>query len=58
MRSLSMRFRAKVATIEEVKDVAKITLDDLLGSIQTYEMNLKAQAKDKGITLKAKEKPF
>lgn len=29
-----------------------MTLDDLLGSLRTYEMNLDVQAKEKGITLK------
>lgn len=38
-------------TIEEAKDVAKLTLDDLLGSLQTYEMNLNVQTKDKNIAL-------
>lgn len=33
LRSLPMRFRPKVAAIEEVKDVTKLSLDDLLGSL-------------------------
>lgn len=48
-----MRFGAKVAAVEEAKDVAKMTFDDLLGSLQTYEMNLNTQTKDKGNPLKA-----
>lgn len=32
----------------------KIALDDLLGSMQTYEIDLNAQSKDKGIALNAK----
>lgn len=43
----------KVAAILEVKDVTKMTLDDLMRSLRTYEMNLSAQAKDKGIAQKA-----
>lgn len=35
-----MRFSAKVATIEEAKDVTKMILDDLLGSFLSYEMNM------------------
>lgn len=40
LRSLPMRFGAKVVAIEESKDVAKMTLDDLLRSLQAYEINL------------------
>lgn len=50
---MPIRFNAKVSTIEEAKDVTKMTLDSLLGSLQTYEMNLNAQFKDMGIALKA-----
>lgn len=39
--------------IEEALDVTKMTLDDLLGSLQNYEMNLNAQSKYKGLALKA-----
>lgn len=52
-RSLPMRFSVEIAAIEEAKDDAKMTLDDLLGSLQTYKMSLNAQTKDKGIILKA-----
>lgn len=53
LRSLPMRFNEKIASIEEAKDMTKMTFKDLLGSLQTYEMNLNAQSKDKGIALKA-----
>lgn len=52
LRSLPMRFGAKVPATEEAKNVAKMTLDNLLGSLQIYEMNLNEQTKDNGITLK------
>lgn len=42
IRSLPVRFRAKVAVIEEAKDVTKMSFDDLVGSMQTYKMNLDA----------------
>lgn len=53
IRSLPVRFRAKVVVIEEAKDVTKMSFDDLVGSMQTYKMNLDATSKDKGLALKA-----
>ena len=38
LRSISKRFRPKVATIEESKDIDSVRVDELVGSIQTYEM--------------------
>lgn len=43
LRSLPMRFSAKIAAIEKTKDVTKMSLNDIWGSLQTYERNLKAQ---------------
>ena len=40
LRSLLERFRAKVTVIEESKDIDSMRLDELVGSIQTYEMTL------------------
>ena len=40
LRSLPGRFRPKVIVIEESKDSDSIRVDELVGSIQTYEMNL------------------
>ncbi|KAI5683285.1 hypothetical protein M9H77_04513 [Catharanthus roseus] len=40
--------------IEEVKDVTKLPLNDLLGSLRTYEVSLDFESKCKGIALKAK----
>ena len=40
LRSLPDRFRAKVTTIEESKDVDSLKIDELVGSLQTFEMTL------------------
>ncbi|KAI5648346.1 hypothetical protein M9H77_34351 [Catharanthus roseus] len=40
LRSLLARFRPKVAAIEEANDVTKLSFDDLLGFLRTYEKNL------------------
>lgn len=40
LRSSPMRFNAEVVAIEEGKDMTKMTLYDILSSLQTYEMNL------------------
>ena len=40
LRSLSERFHAKIATIEESKDIDTIPLTDLTGNLQTYELGL------------------
>ncbi|CAM8920446.1 unnamed protein product [Rhodiola kirilowii] len=39
LRSLPPRFSMKVTAIEEVHDIAKLKLDELMGSLRTYEMN-------------------
>ena len=38
--SLLESFRAKVATIEESKDLDEIKVQELIGSLQTYELSL------------------
>ena len=40
LRSLLERFRAKITTIEESKDIDKIHLTKLVGNLQTYELVL------------------
>ena len=40
LRSLPERFHAKITVIEEVKDIDKIPLTELVGNLQTYEMGL------------------
>ena len=49
LRSLSERFTYKVAAIEEARDVQNMRLDELMGSLQTFELNLKMNKKDKSI---------
>ena len=43
LRSLPKSFRAKVTTIEESKDLNDINVQELVGSLQTYEMSLPNQ---------------
>ena len=40
LRSLPERFHAKITTIEESKDIAKIPLTELVGNLQTYKLGL------------------
>jgi hypothetical protein len=40
MRSLAERFRIMVTTIEENKDLEEIKIEELVGSLQTYELAL------------------
>lgn len=41
LRSLAKRFEAKVAKIEEARDITTMWLDELMGLLQEYEMNRK-----------------
>ena len=52
LRSLPESFRAKVTTIEESKDLDKIKVQELIGSLQTYELSLPTQRKSKSLALK------
>ena len=52
LRSLPKRFKAKVTAIEESNDVDVMSLDELLGSLQTFEACMKPKAKNKGLALK------
>nr|XP_023887711.1 uncharacterized protein LOC111999831 [Quercus suber] len=45
LRSLPESFRAKVTTIEESKDLDAIKVQELIGSLQTYELSLPSQRK-------------
>ena len=57
LRSLSERFHAKITTIEELKDIGKIPLTELVGSLQTYKLGLTRigkLSKSKSMALKAK----
>ncbi|CAM8993556.1 unnamed protein product [Rhodiola kirilowii] len=54
LRSLPLRFTMKVTTIEEMHDISQLKLNELMGSLRTYEMNHEVQPTDgKGIALKA-----
>ena len=52
LRSLPESFRAKVIVIEESKDLDDIKVQELIGSLQTYEMSLPTQQKSKSLPLK------
>ena len=47
LRSLPERFRPKVTAIEESKNIDSLRIDELVGSIQTYEMTLPTSHKHK-----------
>ncbi|CAM8965251.1 unnamed protein product [Rhodiola kirilowii] len=54
LRSLPPRFAMKVTAIEEMHDITKLKLDELMGSLRTYEINRDFQiSEQKGIALKA-----
>ncbi|CAM8987340.1 unnamed protein product [Rhodiola kirilowii] len=54
VRSLPPRFSMKVTAIEEMHDISKLKLDELMGSLRTYETNHEVQPREgKGIALKA-----
>ena len=52
LRSLPESFHAKVTTIEESKDLDEIKVQELIGSLQTYELSLPNQRKSKSLALK------
>ncbi|KAL6320963.1 hypothetical protein AAG906_010772 [Vitis piasezkii] len=62
LRSLPSKWHTKVTVIQEAKDLTKLPLEELIGSLMTYEINLvkKQQEgedkKKKSITLKATTK--
>ena len=45
LRSLLKRFHVKITAIEEVKDIDRIPLAELVGNLQTYEMGLGSMGK-------------
>ncbi|KAL5563348.1 hypothetical protein UlMin_033095 [Ulmus minor] len=47
LRSLPHRFQGKVIAIEESKNVDKIRLEELTGSLETFEMGLGEEKKEK-----------
>ena len=52
LRSLLESFRAKVTAIEESKDLDDIKVQELIGSLQRYELSLPSQRKGKSLALK------
>ena len=57
-----MNFEAKVTTIQESKDLSKLSMEELIGNLMTYELELKekeernnSEPKKKTIALKSKE---
>ena len=57
LRYLIERFHAKITAIEESKYIDKIPLTELVGNLQTYELDLTRigkSSKGKSMTLKAK----
>jgi hypothetical protein len=53
LKSLPERFRIKVTTIEESKDLEEMKIEELVGSLQTYKLSLPPVKKLKTIALKA-----
>ncbi|GKB89938.1 hypothetical protein Tco_0962210 [Tanacetum coccineum] len=62
LRALLLKWRAKVTTIEEDKDLATLSLDELIGNLKAYEMifindsvaSKTTKEKVKSLALKAK----
>ena len=57
VRSLLVRFHAKITAIKESKDIDTIPLMELIGNLQTYELGLarlRKGTKSKNMALKAK----
>ena len=52
LRSLPENLPAKVTAIEESKDLYEIKIQELISSLQTYELSLPSQRKSKSLTLK------
>ena len=53
LRSLTEVFRSKVTAITESKDVDFIPIDELVGSLQSYELDLPKTSKSKSMALKS-----
>ena len=52
LRSLPESFQAKVTAIEESKDLDEIKIQELVGSLQTYELGLPYHKSSKSLALK------
>jgi uncharacterized coiled-coil DUF342 family protein len=56
LRSLPEHFKIKVTTIEESKDLESMKIEELVGSLQTYEYSLPPIRKAKEIVLNTSKK--
>ncbi|KAL6327162.1 hypothetical protein AAG906_015201 [Vitis piasezkii] len=62
LRSLPSKWHTKVIAIQEAKDLTKLPMEELIGSLMTYEINLAKKLqegedkKNKSIALKATTK--
>nr|GEV95534.1 UBN2 domain-containing protein [Tanacetum cinerariifolium] len=54
LRALHPKWRAKVTTIEESKDLTSLSLDELIRNLKVYEI-VKAKVERKSLALKAKK---
>ena len=52
LRSLPKSFRAKVTAIKESKDLDDNKVQEIIGSLQIYELSLPSQRKSKSLALK------
>ena len=52
LRSLPRSFQAKVTAIKESKDLDEIKIQELIGSLQTYELGLPSHKSSKSLALK------
>lgn len=50
-RSLPERFRSKITAIEESKDLEAITIEELVGYLQTYKLTVSQPKKNKSTVL-------
>ncbi|GKD41559.1 hypothetical protein Tco_1261766 [Tanacetum coccineum] len=62
LRDLNLKWRAMVMTIEELKDLTSLSLDELIGNLKVHEMIIKkdseivkAKGERKSLALKAKK---
>ena len=53
LRSLTKNFRPKMTVITESKNVDSIPIDELVGSLQSYELDLPKTSKSKSMALKS-----
>ena len=53
LRSLTENFRPKMTALTESKDVDSIPVNELIGSLQSYELDLPKTSKSKSMALKS-----